>query len=209
MTTTPVPWRTAGSYFEVCNCDAICPCRQVDGAPGGLSSYGDCRFALSWFIEQGRFGDVVLDGRRVVMAGWYDDNEPHSPWRVSLYVDEATDDEQRGALAAVFLGRADAMPLNFFARAIAEVHHVRRAAIELSHRPRRWRITVPQYIDVRGTRPFETDHGVTCGIPGHDQPGVEVVADDFVVSDDPLRWQFHGRCGFASSFDYRSNANPG
>ena len=28
-------WRVRGSYFEGCNCEAICPCRSVGGRPGG------------------------------------------------------------------------------------------------------------------------------------------------------------------------------
>jgi hypothetical protein len=209
MTTKLTRWRTAGSYFEVCNCDAICPCREIDGRPGGLSTYGDCRFALSWFVEDGHFGELVLDGRRVVMAGWWDDDEPHTPWRVSLYVDDGADDEQLDALTEIFLGRAGGTPVEHFTRAIAEVHHVRRARIDLSHQRRRWGIKVQRYVDVQATELAAPDHTVTCGIPGHDRPGEEVVASQFDVSDDPLTWQFRGRCGFASSFDYRSNANTG
>jgi hypothetical protein len=33
-------WRVRGSYFEGCNCEAICPCRSVGGRPGGPSSFG-------------------------------------------------------------------------------------------------------------------------------------------------------------------------
>ena len=29
-----VSWRISGSYFESCNCDAICPCRRIDGEAG-------------------------------------------------------------------------------------------------------------------------------------------------------------------------------
>jgi hypothetical protein len=197
-------WRTAGTYFEVCNCDAICPCRQVDGRPGGLSTYGVCRFALSWFIEDGQFERTSLVGRSVVMAGWYDDAEPHSPWRVALYVDDRADDEQFDALSSVFLGRVTGTPMMTFARAITTVHHVRRAHIELSHERRRWGIGVRRYVEVTATDPFDTDHAVTCGIPGHHQPGEEVVAGDFTVGDDPLTWSYRGRCGFASRFDYHS-----
>jgi len=41
-------WRIRGSYFEACNCEAICPCRSVGGRPGGSSSFGECFGALSW-----------------------------------------------------------------------------------------------------------------------------------------------------------------
>ena len=37
-----VSWRIRGTYFESCNCDAICPCRRIDGVPGGRSTHGVC-----------------------------------------------------------------------------------------------------------------------------------------------------------------------
>jgi len=49
-----VPWWISGSYLEACNCQAICPCRRIDGNPGGRSSYGECLGALSWLVEEGR-----------------------------------------------------------------------------------------------------------------------------------------------------------
>jgi len=208
MTRTRGDWWAAGTYFEVCNCDAICPCRQLDGAPGGASSYGDCRFALSWLVEHGHFDEVNLAGMSVVMVGWYDDAEPHSPWRVALYVDENTDHMQFEALTAIFLGRAGGTPMRNFANAISEVHHVRRARIELSHQRKRWRIRVDRFVSVTATRPVETEQVVSCGIPGHDQAGEEVIAGQYVVDDDPLSWHFKGRCGYSASFDYRGDAPP-
>ena len=51
-------YRVRGSYFESCNCEAICPCRMVGGAKGGRSTYGICFGVLSWAIEEGRVNDV-------------------------------------------------------------------------------------------------------------------------------------------------------
>ena len=55
----PVPWRVVGSYFEACNCEAICPCRSVGGRPGGPSTYGECFGTLSWHIHDGRGSDLT------------------------------------------------------------------------------------------------------------------------------------------------------
>ncbi|HEV8277455.1 MAG TPA: DUF1326 domain-containing protein [Streptosporangiaceae bacterium] len=49
----PRAWAVAGSYFEACNCEAICPCRRVGERAGGRSTYGICQFALSWQISRG------------------------------------------------------------------------------------------------------------------------------------------------------------
>ena len=53
-------WQVRGSYFEACNCDAICPCRSVHGQPGGPSTYGECFGTLSWHIHEGHAGPVDL-----------------------------------------------------------------------------------------------------------------------------------------------------
>jgi hypothetical protein len=83
-----VPWAINGSYYEVCNCEAICPCRRQGARKGGRSSYGTCDFALSWHILDGHAGSVDLSDLSVVLAGRYSDDELGAPWRVVLYVDE-------------------------------------------------------------------------------------------------------------------------
>ena len=103
----PRVWAIAGSYFEACNCEAICPCRQVGEHAGGRSTYGICQFALSWQIGQGRAGGLRVDDLAVVMAGWYDEDEPGSPWRVSLYLDRrASQGSTRRSPRSSWAGRA-------------------------------------------------------------------------------------------------------
>jgi hypothetical protein len=134
----PPTWAVRGSYFEACNCEAICPCRRVGGRDGGRSTYGVCQFILSWKIAEGRADELPLDDLAVVMAGWYDDDEAGSPWLVNLYVDERASDDQLEALTGIYLGRAGGTTVRNFAAAIGTVIEVRRAGIELSHEPRRW-----------------------------------------------------------------------
>ena len=55
-------WHVRGSYFEACNCEAICPCRSVGGRPGGPSSFGECFGALSWHIHHGHADGLDLSG---------------------------------------------------------------------------------------------------------------------------------------------------
>ena len=195
-------WDVGGSYFEACNCDAICPCRVVGDKPGRRSTHGICQFALSWQIESGQADGVTLDGLGVVLAGWYDEEEPSSPWSVNLYVDERSDDQQYDALADIFLGRIAGGTMQNYGAAIGTVHHVRRAQIELDHRPRRWRIKADTYVSVRATQPVESEEPIACGIPGLDRPGQEVVSDELRVTDAPLEWDVRERCGFATDFHY-------
>jgi hypothetical protein len=199
------PWRVAGSYFESCNCDPICPCRKVGRRLGGRSTHGVCEFALSWMVRDGAMGELGLSGREVVLAGWYSDDERGSPWRVVLYVDEDADDRQYDALADIFLGRAGGSTLQNFAAAIGEVHAVHRAHIELDHRPGNRAIDVDARVTVRATEDVASTEAVACAIPGFDHPGQEVRASLLRVDDAPLRWEVTGVCGFATDFDYSGN----
>jgi hypothetical protein len=204
MTASPRAWHVSGSYFEVCSCEAVCPCRRQAGTPGGRSTYGECDFGLSWHIRQGHADTVDLSGLSVVLAGAYSDDEGKI-WRVALYVDERADPQQRDALTSIFLGRAGGTTLRNFAKAIGEVYAVRTARIQLDHTPNRESMRAGDFVVARTDRPVVTGAPVPCGIPGHDRPGQEIVAQTFRVSDAPLQWDVTGRCGFASSFDYRSD----
>ena len=199
-------WDIAGSYFEACNCQAICPCRVVGDKPGSRSTYGVCQFALSWQVVSGHADGQRLDDLAVVLAGWYSEDEPSSPWSVTLYVDDRGNDEQYDALSRIFLGQAGGGTFQNYGQAIGTVHHVRRAQIELTHVPRRWRIRADTYVSVSATQPVASDAPVACGIPGLDRPGQEVVADLLRVADAPLEWDVHERCGFATDFHYRSDS---
>ena len=91
-------WHASGSYYESCNCEAICPCRPQGDRPGGRSTYGVCDFVLSWLIQDGQVDGVDVSDRTVVLAGSYDDDEPGQPWRIVLYVDDRCAPAQHEAL---------------------------------------------------------------------------------------------------------------
>ena len=198
-------WRVAGSYVEACSCEAVCPCRNVGSRVGGRSSYGTCDFALGWSVDEGTADGVPLSGLGVVMAGTYHDDEPGSPWRVALYLDEQAEPAQRAALATIFLGRAGGDAQRQFAAQIREVHGVYDASILITHERRRRRIDVSSAIQMTEREPVPTAEPVSCGIPGHHRPGEEFIAEALEVDSTPLRFAFSGRCGFATDFDYRSD----
>ncbi len=197
-------WNVSGTYYEVCNCDAICPCRRHGAMRGGRSTYGVCDFSLSWHIAKGRADDLDLSDLSVVLAGSYNDDEPGSPWRVILYTDERGNARQQQALADIFLGRAGGDTLNNFASSIGEVYAIRSATIALEHTPDQERMEVKGYLSAATAHACDSDQPVSCGIPGHDRPGQEIVADHFRVDDQALKWALEGRCGFATDFAYRS-----
>ena len=203
-------WRVAGTYLESCNCDAICPCRMVDGARGGRSTYGLCLGALSWFVDEGRVGDVDLSRLGVVLASRYHDDEQGSPWTFALYVDERGDEAQREALAAIFSGRLGGDAVRHFPWAWkpSELLAVRPARIEIDHTRRRGWFRAGEYVEVRVRGPVAAGEAVRCVIPGYERAGEELVAETLAVGDEPpLRFEFSGNCAYASTFEYRSDAS--
>ena len=192
-------WRIAGTYYESCNCEAVCPCRRLNGKPGGRSSFRLCQFLLSWRVVEGHADGVDLAGRSVAMAGFYDSDETGSPWTVSLYVDRSADDAAFDALSGIFLGKRGGNI--FFTSNILHVVAVRRADITLDHSKRRERISVREFASAEVERRADYEGIVTCGIPGHGHPGEESVSRSR-VADQQLVWAYEGRCGFATVYDY-------
>jgi hypothetical protein len=180
-----VSWRLSGTYLEVCNCEAICPCRRIDGISGGRSTYGECEGALSWRILEGELDGLDVSELGVVLALWYSDDEARSPWSWILYLDERADAGRRAALEDVFTGRRGGTPVSQFPWAF---------------KPSNLLHVVPSRI----ARPFETQSPVTCIIPGHHRTGREVVAERLEVHDGQLDFAYSGRCGYEATFEYSS-----
>ena len=197
-------WHIRGSYFESCNCDAICPCRRIDGVAGGRSTHGICTGVLSWQIEEGNAGGTDLGGLTVALATRYDDDEQDSPWSWILYLDERSNEEQGTALEAIFSGRLGGDALTHFPWAwkASKLLGVRRVAIELDHTRRRQWLRIRNHVTVRIRDRYDGEEAVTCVIPGHDRTGEELVADELFVNDAPLAFFYSGTCGYGSSFAY-------
>ena len=200
------PWRVAGTYFESCNCDAVCPCRMVGGRRGGRSTHGVCYGALSWRVEAGNAGDVELGGLAVAMVYRYDDDEPGSPWRLVLHVDQRATPTQHRALAAIFLGdrggdHVSALP---WVRKACDVVGVRSSPIEITHEGSAHELRVGGAAAVRATRPVETEEDVSCIVPGYDRTGTELYADELRLQGDGFDDELRGTCAFVTDFDYGS-----
>jgi hypothetical protein len=197
-------WRIRGTYFESCNCDAVCPCRRIDGVPGGRSTHGVCMGVLSWLVDEGAADDVDLGGLAAALAIRYSDDEPGSPWTWILYLDARASEEQRLALEGIFTGRRGGDALHHFPWAWkpSELVAVRPVEVEVDHTRRRQRLRIRDRVTVRIRDGYPGAATVTCVIPGHDRDGEELVADELAVEDGPLAFEYSGVCGYASTFDY-------
>jgi hypothetical protein len=197
-------WHIRGTYVESCNCDAICPCRKVDGVPGGRSTHGVCLGVLSWLIEDGEADGTDLSGLPVALAIRYSDDEPGSPWTWILYLADSASAGQQAALERIFTGAlgGDAERHFPWAWKASELVAVRPVQIEVDHTRRRQRLRIRDRISLRIRDRHAGPETVTCVIPGHDRAGEELIADELVVEDGPLAFNFRGVCGYGTTFDY-------
>ncbi len=197
-------WRIRGTYFESCNCDAICPCRRIDGVAGGRSTHGVCMGVLSWLVEEGVADGIDLSGLPVALACRYSDDESGSPWTWVLYLDARGSEEQRLALEGIFTGRfgGDADRHFPWAWKASQLVAVRAVEIVVDHARRRQRLRIRDHVSVRIRGRYDGDEAVTCVIPGHERRGEELVSDELVVEDEKLSFEYRGVCGYGSTFDY-------
>jgi len=189
-----VSFRIAGHYLEVCNCEAICPCRRINGVPGGRSTYGVCFGALTWRVDEGHTGEVDLGGSGAVMTFSYDDDEPGSPWTLVLHVDGP---EELGEILLGRQGGEHVLELPWVRKSVASVE-VREARIEFGAGD----VEVGEEIRLRAVMSYQTESTVSCIVPGHDHPGTELVNDEVIVNDGRFSFELHGTCGFTRDFEY-------
>ena len=143
-------WRISGTYLESCNCDAICPCRRINGVFGGRSTHGICLGALSWQILDGQADGTDLSGLGVALATRYSDDEEGSPWTWILYVDDRGTAEQHQVLEEIWTGRLAGDQLEHFPWAwkASNFVGVKQAQIEIDHTPRRQWFRVRDVVSV-------------------------------------------------------------
>jgi len=199
----PPPWKIAGSYFEACNCEVACPC--VFTSP---PTSGECTLLVAWHIDEGRFGDLELDGLNAALAVHSPGHMLQVKWRVALYVDERANQNQQDALAQIFSGQAGG-PLAALAPLIGEVLGVKAAPIEYRSegKQRRLRLGDVGAAEVEGL-PGQDGGEVTIGnhpvtvVPAF--PAVVAKSKRMSFRDHGLNWEVSNKNGFFSPFVYQS-----
>ena len=76
-------------------------------------------------------------------------------------------------------------------------------AIEICNDSGGQHILVDVQVEGKARGRYDTNSAVSCGVPGHDRAGYEVVASVLHVGGGPFEFSYEGRCGFVASFDYR------
>jgi hypothetical protein len=97
-------WQLSGDYFETCSCDFLCPC-----LPSNLAAQptkGHCNFAMVFHIDQGRYGNLSLDGLNFAVVGHTPTVMSQGNWSVGVIVDDRAAADQQQALTAIASGQA-------------------------------------------------------------------------------------------------------
>jgi len=136
-----VAWRIAGTYFESCNCDLICPCI----AGFGLPADGDrCEFAFAMRIERGEIDGTDVGGLNVAFVG---DAPPlMETWRLGFFLDDRATREQRDALEALCSGGLGGPPA--FTTEVSERLGIESAPVEIEEEGRRHRLRVGDAVEL-------------------------------------------------------------
>lgn len=102
------PWNMRGEYMESCNCDYLCPCIYTN--PQGRTTHEHCIALLVYRIDEGRYGEVPLDGLKFALIIRSGRVMADGKWVFACVVDATGDAVQRAALAAIASGQAGGRP---------------------------------------------------------------------------------------------------
>ena len=98
----------SGQFMEACNCDYLCPCIYTNSQ--GEVTHDHCTALQVYRIDQGRHGDVALDGLHFVLVIRSGKVMADGNWIFAAIVDGRADEAQRAALTAIVSGEAGGPP---------------------------------------------------------------------------------------------------
>jgi hypothetical protein len=137
-------WQISGDYFEACSCDYLCPCIYTNLA--AQPSKGTCTVALVFHIDQGRYGQVALDGLNFVVAARSPGVMSEGNWAVGLLLDDRANQEQQQAITAIASGQAGG-PMAALAPLIGQFLGVESKSIHYQMSGKSRAVSIPGVLD--------------------------------------------------------------
>jgi hypothetical protein len=120
-----MPYKIAGEYIVICDCNLICPC-GVDGPP--TSKSGQCHGAQILHVSEGSKDGVDLSGVDIGWAYTLPGNVTGGNWTTLLILDPSVSDEQVKAVEDIVQGK-DGGPFAEFAPLIGTWKPTERAKV--------------------------------------------------------------------------------
>ena len=152
-------WKLAGSYFETCSCDVVCPCTASFALGATLDR---CNVVLVFHVTDGEVEGVDVGGLTVAAVADTPKVMSEGNWRVGVFIDAAASDAQAEKLGAVFSGALGG-PMEALGPLMGEQLGVQRARIEVREDGLRHSIRIGDAVDfeIEDVVPF----GVASGEP--------------------------------------------
>jgi hypothetical protein len=194
-----VAWKIAGSYFETCSCDVICPCT----ASLALGATRDrCRVVLVFNVHEGTVEGTDVSGLTVAAVADTPKVMSEGNWRLGVFIDAAASDEQAAKLGGVFSGSLGG-PMAALGPLVSENLGVERAPIEVRENGLRHSIRVGDAIDfeVEDVVPFGVETGQPAKVTGIFHPvGPELTIARATRSNiNAFGIQYEGKSAFSTS----------
>jgi hypothetical protein len=143
-------WNLAGTFYENCSCDAICPCAWSNFAHKATRD-DFCRFALAFDVEDGEIEGVDVSGRSFVIVGDAPPNMADGNWRLGVIIDDRADEEQVGKFGRVLSGELGG-PLAALGPFLDEFLGIEQGSINIESDGKRHHVKVDELVDYSGER---------------------------------------------------------
>ena len=205
-------WAAEGVFADACQCSVFCPC-EFNERP----TFGHCDDAAILNLEKGHFGDVKLDGLRVVVVS----QSPHGERLVDsvgrltfahIYVSDESTDAQMKALAEI--ARRTFGVFEKGVSRISEKELVERKPMQVKIEPYRYSARIPGLLDLDIEALIGGDGKTPIVMANHPfNPlglGDPMVAHSktYLYTRAPIDWNYGGRSASIRRFKVGGDITP-
>jgi hypothetical protein len=192
-------WKLAGSYFETCSCDVVCPCSASFALP---ATHDRCKVTLVFKVNEGDVEGVDVGGLTVAAVADTPQVMSEGNWRLGVFIDAGASDEQAEKLGAVFSGALGG-PMEAVGGLVGESLGVERAPIEVREDGLRHSVRIGEAVDfeIEDVVPFGVETGEPAKLTGIAHPA----SSELTVSQatrskiDAFGIEYEGKAAFSTS----------
>jgi hypothetical protein len=134
-------WHINGDWMFGCNCDYGCPCNFT-----ARPSKGDCKGSMGFYVEDGAYDGVSLNGLHVFLAVKWPGAVYEGNGTVAIYIDESAALEQRDALLKIVSGEAGGPPFEILAGTFTKSIGPKFVPIDVKVAGKDTEVTVGDYV---------------------------------------------------------------
>ena len=192
-------WSLAGSYFETCSCDVVCPC-TASLSLGATREY--CRVVLVFNVKEGEVDGTDVSGLTVAAVCETPKVMTEGNWRIGVVIDAAASDEQAEKLGGVFSGALGG-PMEALGPLIGENLGVERLPIEVREDGLQHSVRIGEVVDfeIEDVVPFGVETGEPAKVTGIFHPaGPDLTISRATHSQiNAFGIEYEARAGFSRS----------